>query len=483
MTTNQQDRPRHGAKAITWDWDAISQSYDETERCYKLTDRQVAVIASALTVAQWRTRWFNAVGHWHTITAMIVDLQTRLMFPLDCSDVGTLCPSAIKPFLSEILPNESECELESECNVALQIQRIGGTPYLVEVCCGGDVSAYQLTPVIFDANGNPVSAANGGASSFGGSTWDGIVSDANITCYADGATNYLVGRAIDFSAAVIDWTTAGVGALAGDYDEWLNVALLISDLVFGTPTLNDIRDYTIGSITTALTSATVTDALAANWTFGGTVTKDGLRSWVSSAPFIVSGVPVRSILNAWIDYSLLLGINNDLERIAAQCQSGNSIPSLSGTPTTPTNGGDWAVLFNFPVETGSFAPTTSGLWVNSLGWTSTDQVITGWERRCQIARDFTAADLTRVTMTYDASLGASPQNARLDVSLGGGSVANIVNAMQNGSGISVEWTGLSVSIDRVGLSIVPSSAATAGGLSGSGTIKTVVIEGTGSNPF
>lgn len=247
-------------------------------------------------------------------------------------------------------------EYESEDDeMALQIQTIDGVDYLVENCCGGATKFYTLTGVVLDANGTPIAPVNSGigigADSGDSGAWDfGGITGNPQDCYAESATNYLMSRAIEFAHAVIDFASVGLDAVT-NLDEYVEVAVLVSKLLFGTGDIPAIQALTKSAVSDALTDSATVTPLAAAWNYTGRITKNDLRDWVNNAPWVVDSVPVRMILHEWITDSWLIGISKDLARLASECESGNV------TPTTPeVIGASWYVDMNF-VTTG-----------DTLGW-------------------------------------------------------------------------------------------------------------------
>ena len=263
------------------------------------------------------------------------------------------CDETAQETINEMIHIAIGCVEENETEeMALQIIKRNNIPYLVETCCGGQSSWYELSSVAVDDNGDPISGYDGG--SFGGGfstgggasgSWDfNGVSSENVSCYADVATDYLTDRAIEFAHTVIDWTALGLDAFSGNLDEYLEVARLISDLIFGTGDMTEIQNLTKSQVSTALKSSAVIDALASAWTFPGTATRSELRNWVGAAPILSSGVPVRFLLNQWLGFSIIAGYNDTLARLASECESGNTTPN----PPVPICSYDW--IYEFDIQ-------------------------------------------------------------------------------------------------------------------------------------
>lgn len=342
------------AKAITWNWDTIQSVYSDTAHCYRLTDRQIAVIMPVLQQAAWTTRWFGRPDDFGEIINFVGRLSETLGKPVECKKANTVSPDTV-------LSSASDCSEKEFEGIMIQIQNINGVDYLVEACCGGTTRFFQLTEVAIGGDGSPVSAQDGGANSFGNGEWDGIVDEGNITCYGDGATAYILERVIEFGHALVDWSFLGADVFGGNFDEILNVVTLVGDLLFGTTTLSEIQALTKSEITTALQSTAVVNALSAAWVYDTSVSRGDLREWANSAPYLNGTTPVRLIVQAWVDYSLMIGLNRNLEDIAAQCQSGNAFADYRN--------------YDFMVSEQGWEPgldagmNDQATWDDGVGWT------------------------------------------------------------------------------------------------------------------
>lgn len=226
-----------------------------------------------------------------------------------------------------------DCEESEDEEMALQIQNIGGVDYLVENCCGGATKYYQLAAANLTSEGTPIAGELGGSfgGAFdGGSTWDGVVTENNASCYAQEATAYLLNAAEEFAHVVIDAATLGIDYVSGNVDEVIDAISLIAALAFNTLTASEIQSLTKAQVTTALTDSTLIATMEAAWNYTGSVNKLQLWDWAKSAPIIGNAVPVQFIINQMIGFSLPNGLNSQLELLAASCESGATVDE-SGT--------------------------------------------------------------------------------------------------------------------------------------------------------
>jgi len=156
----------------------------------------------------------------------------------------------------------------------------------------------------------------------------------------------------------------------------------------------------------------------------------------------------------------------------------------------------WCYLFDFSADDGDwFVPEASsafyGAWEAPTGWVATDEVQTGspdsGNREVRIRRAFSPTNITRVLVTYDFTGGPygntslSAQGIVLDTTL----VVNVArSAMIDGVALTREWTGagtVASEIETYARSSNDGSAPYTYG--GNAIIKSIQIEGTGTNPF
>lgn len=268
--------------------------------------------------------------------------------------------------------DSDDCEDDMAC---LKPVKMNGKWYLPVDCgCADSIFIPLSDAVSVDANGDPIAVDDGGSVDFGFSVGSG-----NLSCYQADATDYLLDRAIAFAHAVIDFT-ANVLDWATPLDETVESVALASDIFFGTGDLPEIGTLTKDAVTAAMKNTAVGTPLAAAWNFTGNVTKANLRTWVQNAPYLQGVIPVRLILDNWIDGSLLLGLNNGLKLIAASCESGTIIPD--GFPSVETllaSGFAWAKTFDLTtapfIENANFAigeasGVDAAVWTDGVGYES-----------------------------------------------------------------------------------------------------------------
>ena len=151
-----------------------------------------------------------------------------------------------------------------------------------------------------------------------------------------------------------------------------------------------------------------------------------------------------------------------------------STPTIASIPytapfalPTPT----WTQTFDFTTANGGYAAVSSpprGTWASGIGWES---ILTGGNTELRI--DQTPASLasvvTQVTAIYDCT-------TQPDASTFGGSVITSSIPAGTGTGKVLSWTGSIVPTD-VRFDLVDLGA------SGSITLKSLTVSGTGTNPF
>lgn len=383
------DRPRSGAKAVTWDWELMNLLYTDEECCVKLTEKQVAFLLTPLVQAGWSTRWFNRPANFQDIEAFVADVQLALTACVSC-DSGNGSNGSSTRYVAGIGGGFSDdcdiddCEGENMACGCKPVYMNGG--WFIPLDCGCDGIKYFAlgSPVNFDANGNPVPITDGGE--FGGAfenngtygVWDGNVTAGNITCYGTAATDYLLDRAKSFFYAVLDFATVGDEIEKLYAGEDINFFALIPALLFGNPELEYIRALSKPAIDAMLSDTAMRTQLIEGWEFTGSVNRDQLQKWVArNTPITVQGFTASVMLTAWLGYSLILGYNDDLIKLAAACQSESTIP------VNPFPDAEWGQLFDF---TDTIVDPTKG-WFAGTGSQAQFNTGIGWSHNTSASQD------------------------------------------------------------------------------------------------
>ena len=242
-------------------------------------------------------------------------------------------------------------------------------PPRIGINCGcGTIKWFNLNPVNNDAV--MVQKVRDDKSIIPSTKFSKIVSSGNMTCYAVSAVEWIFGRAVDMHTFLVDAAVLGIDVLSGDIDEGLDGFLLLADLLNGANDIMDVVEVSKGQVASVFGDQDLIDLMVAEWNFDGGVTRDELDAWIENAPHFVWGVPVRLLLYLWMVYGLLSNYNQNLEMLAAECESGFSlsdggIPGAGGTGGGVPGYGDGAVETEvehegstYPVWTWTLPPFT-----------------------------------------------------------------------------------------------------------------------------
>lgn len=332
------------AKVWQMDWQVLQQFSTETA-CYSLSQQDINLLLSFVAYqATWSSRW-GGYTDFAEVRGYVADLVTRLLLPSDA------CTSGNSGGSGDSGSGGSECICDEEEELSkVQIVRIGGKAYLYEDCGCSDGTLYQLAAATVGSNGAIIGSGGNGA---GGDVPNGAFQypPPPLDCYASKAVAYLFERAGEYAELIIDATAAGVDILAGDLDEVFNLATLVGDVLFGTNSAREIAQVGVDAITNALNDQTVVAAFVSSWTATGAVSRDELRAWITrtQTDYKIGGLlPVQTFLQGWLNGSVVLGYNNDLNRIAAGCASNTS----TSVYTLTYQDADWIVYrytLNAPV--------------------------------------------------------------------------------------------------------------------------------------
>lgn len=197
-------------------------------------------------------------------------------------------------------------------------------------------------------------------------------------CYAQKATDYLLGRAKDFYKLLLDINRLGWDAVLGEVDEFVDAALLLTQIVTGRVDLNSVSEIGEATIDAAFADVNLRNNLIDAWEYQGNVSRGQLREWINKAPFIVqSVVPIRSWLEQWTYVSVIPNYNNRLAALAASCASGVDVPQPSVTvdPQVPiaslTDGTTEWRLYQLLDDTITRAETDNRVLSNPVGTITT----------------------------------------------------------------------------------------------------------------
>lgn len=264
-------------------------------------------------------------------------------------------PCVIDPQTGEIAPQAAayECrkigggvypmEAQMEDTEEQMIIKIGGVAYLPNNCGCGDTELYPLglavTPTI-----DPITKAitlPDVETLKPSKTFALPVTDSNLACYGVAATEYLLDRCIEFWETYETLITGGIAGLSGT-DLPFEVGAMIANLLdgAGTTIIESLRGSTLEEMITPLNDQTFRDHMAGLWAFSGAVTKDQLWQWANSSPVywpipdygaagVVFPTEARSLLTRWIQFSVIANYNTDLETLAAQCESGQTLDDIN----------------------------------------------------------------------------------------------------------------------------------------------------------
>jgi len=157
----------------------------------------------------------------------------------------------------------------------------------------------------------------------------------------------------------------------------------------------------------------------------------------------------------------------------------------------------WCYNFDFTVNDGEWIKETffgddNGVYQSTSGWAFTDHVNTNTNpdsanRLVYIDRSFDASTITKVTVTYDYIGGQYDNNGRQALSIGLNSASAIAKTRSNmvdGNGQTFTFEGEADNVTNISIYLRPSiDIASPYGYSGSCKVKSVQIEGQGTNPF
>lgn len=223
----------------------------------------------------------------------------------------------------------------------------------------------------------------------------------------------------------------------------------------------------------------------------------------SLVPAAPAGSLVIGIDGVWYaldgEFTVPGGVTNGQAVVALNYPQADQI---SGTVTLAVNVcnnavGTYTHVFNFPVGTDGWVlnPDTGigprGVWTAGAGWTHTDTIndAGGWWRGVSIKRVLSpAANINSIEVVYNDTPGAFDGTdwalllATTDTP-GAWDTGEHASDLSGPQPYSFVWDNPITGLGYIQLVVNASSASTEGGLSGSATIKQVIIRGPGSDPF
>lgn len=165
-------------------------------------------------------------------------------------------------------------------------------------------------------------------------------------------------------------------------------------------------------------------------------------------------------------------------------------PFGKGAYALAASSDSWVEETDFTVTDGAYVVDTTwtepdkGVWVDGTGWTHEDTTEGPTKvRLINIGITIPSTNVTRIKITYDFTKGSYgvPSSNGLVLRFGGSTVDNMpFNTMVNGSDLTREWTGNATGT-HITLFLRCHSDTSAH--SGSCTLKSVTVVGTGENPF
>jgi hypothetical protein len=217
-------------------------------------------------------------------------------------------------------------------------------PPRIGVNCGcGVIKWFNLSPVNTDAAMVPKARTD--LELPASTKFAKIVSDENQPCYAVSAVEWIFARAVDMHTFLVDAAVLGIDVLSGNIDEGLNGFVLLADLLNGANDIMDVVEVSKGQVASVFGDEDLVDLMVSHWTYDGEVTRNELDAWIEYAPSFVWGVPVRLLLYLWMVYGILSNYNQNLEMLAAECESGYSLSDggIPGAGGELGSGGEGAI--------------------------------------------------------------------------------------------------------------------------------------------
>jgi len=317
------------------DFDYLTAAIVGTEPGYRLISAATVQMCIAALDAMHFNRYWLASGEY--LTSGQQDTRDALVDGaiLELLEAVTITCEDAERVLSGGAGGGGCEEYESENDMSLNLITIGGQTYLVKpsTCCGDDLlfPLGQPVNVRVGAGGGAVVAS--GSDSDTGITFDSVPDD-NLTCYANKAVPYLLGRAYEFFETSDGILNYGLDILAGGIDELFDLGSIVTDLLGTDETgaVDTLRNFDSAQVYGVYTDAEFVAVMVERWTdmgYRGAVSRDDLQAWAGSAPSTWDGVPVRGLLENWVSRSIILRYNQDLQVFAAECKTGQTLDDVN----------------------------------------------------------------------------------------------------------------------------------------------------------
>lgn len=408
---NRLSRPREGAKAVTWDWELIQSTFDETARCYTLTDQQIAFLLPVIIQGSWSTRWFNRPNDFETVEAWVADVANALMNPTDCGDVIITKKVTVENIINHYCTLIEQGE-EPMSNMWLK-DATDGTRLLVDCGCG-QIREFILTELISDPT-----------TGFSGSGIDTIppqtltfpdLSDPT-TCYFSAAGQIIEDKIKGYVSAVGNYILTG--SLQVILGAEMEAAQWVVDFLQGKWSLNPASlGFTVDDILQKIDEVDLAGYFS-NYleqrNLTGTINRWNLPfSGNFLPPSWLLPVPLTPYVVSWSNLCNLQSLNDALATAAYQCETGNSIPS------DPTSDWEWRYTWNFLLNSAG-TPDAMGGWVAASPTLANYVSGLGWAHAPAASNDFMTSIIhlswnravTAVRIVLDAGMGGNDNRAQL----------------------------------------------------------------------
>jgi len=426
-------------RAITYNWDVLS-TYGNTTNLYCLTDFQAAWLLSNTQYMRWTSRWSNCPCTSEDLDAMAAELEYNLM---NCFDTSWI------PQMQYVYQRANDQQL-TEFELAYDADGIAGIN--------------ENTPTDF-YNGDDSTNRQKALC---------MACETYVKSIITQWSNQL--RAAQFAlqfAGFIVYEVPYVGLIAGIVVEALAIA---TQVAIDAANDQDAIEEVVCCMFNGLYEQAVNQA-------NFEICLDGCGFDPGSNAAIV-----RDIIAADIDqdknwYSFL----NALGNAWIYLQAGVDYTCACVPETT------FSHYFDFTLDNGGFTRVTSGVgsgtagvWTAGTGWVATNTFYPSstYRKIVYLQRTFDARTITKILVTFDLTKGSWSNPAEFiiaDRATGLPSADITYAASANGNGQTVELNG-SANISSFTLRHL-SSLASSNSYSGSAIIKSVYIEGIGSDPF
>lgn len=314
------------AKPVVYSWNDI-QVYDQSQQVYCLTPQQAFLALRALYAqAQWRTRWMDGED-FDAIQAFVADTIYNLENP--CALPESVTASQRGGIVI----------IEKEKGDMLKVERFGDEYYLEMDCGCGERKYFNLSDATVDPLTGAPLTVDGQIGPGGALFPEGGVSSGNASCYATKATDYFIDRFLQYTNFVLNLSANALDSLLLDFDEIANTIAILTQITDESSIVQEIRDRGYDAVEDAVTLQR--NNMIAAWTFEGAVSNADLGRWINdSVPWLVSGFPLRPVMQDWLRTSRVPGYNRDLARLASECENNNEVTPIQA-PTRQSADYNW----------------------------------------------------------------------------------------------------------------------------------------------